>query len=278
MRIIHRQEIPAVIKIPPTFIRALVVYKVISILKEGFEDFFPCSAFLEFLGSYREFQALKYFTYMNCLSVSEVFLHLRAPSRRRGWRGTGWPAHRAGRGELAPPPPCWDTGVAAGPWLLARRSAQSRRAKLCLGPGCLSRSSGVTFVRESCHAGRAASPSARCGALASPAASRGPGHHLLRLAAALQVAARVTCTKVRLCAGLPGLFSGSPRPVSTVPPAWQQCQRCGEGCRAAWLGRQPGCAFVPSRRKASGWRYTWLCRQRVLAVGGRVLVLARALR
>lgn len=40
MTIIHRQEIPAVIKIPPTFIRALVVYKVISILKEGFEDFF----------------------------------------------------------------------------------------------------------------------------------------------------------------------------------------------------------------------------------------------
>lgn len=103
-------------------------------------------------------------------------------------------------------------------WSLARRSAQSRCAKLCLGPGCISRSSGVAFGRESCHAGRAASPSARCGALASPAASRGPGHHLLRLAAALQVAVRVMCTKVRLCAGLPGLFLGSPRPVSTVPP------------------------------------------------------------
>lgn len=44
VEIIHRQEIPAVIKIPPTFIPALVVYKVISIPKEGFEDFFtaPC--------------------------------------------------------------------------------------------------------------------------------------------------------------------------------------------------------------------------------------------
>lgn len=43
--IIHRQEIPAVIKIPPTFIPPLVVYKVISIPKEGFEDFFPASCF-----------------------------------------------------------------------------------------------------------------------------------------------------------------------------------------------------------------------------------------
>lgn len=43
--IIHRQEIPAAIKIPPTFIPPLVVYKVISIPKEGFEDFFPASCF-----------------------------------------------------------------------------------------------------------------------------------------------------------------------------------------------------------------------------------------
>lgn len=42
---IHRQEIPAVIKIPPTFIPVLVVYKVISILKEEFEDFFPAPCF-----------------------------------------------------------------------------------------------------------------------------------------------------------------------------------------------------------------------------------------
>lgn len=43
--IIHRQEIPVVIKIPPTFIPPLVVYKVISIPKEGFEDFFPAPCF-----------------------------------------------------------------------------------------------------------------------------------------------------------------------------------------------------------------------------------------
>lgn len=35
--------------------------------------------FLEFLGSYGEFQAWKYFTYMNCLSVSKFFLHLGNP-------------------------------------------------------------------------------------------------------------------------------------------------------------------------------------------------------
>lgn len=51
--IIYRQEIPAVIKIPPTFIRALVVCKVISILKEGFEDFFPASCFWGPIGNFR---------------------------------------------------------------------------------------------------------------------------------------------------------------------------------------------------------------------------------
>lgn len=41
---IYRQEIPGIIKIPPTFMQALVVYKVISVLKEGFDNFFtaPC--------------------------------------------------------------------------------------------------------------------------------------------------------------------------------------------------------------------------------------------
>lgn len=46
--------------------------------------------FLEFLGSYREFQVWKYFTYMNCLSVSKFFLHLGTPSRCRAeGRGVG---------------------------------------------------------------------------------------------------------------------------------------------------------------------------------------------
>lgn len=39
--------------------------------------------FLEFLGSYREFQAWKYLTYMNRLSVSIFFLHLGPPSQCR---------------------------------------------------------------------------------------------------------------------------------------------------------------------------------------------------
>lgn len=41
---IYRQEIAGIIKIPPTFIQAPVVYKVISVLKERFDNFFtaPC--------------------------------------------------------------------------------------------------------------------------------------------------------------------------------------------------------------------------------------------
>lgn len=68
---------------------------------------------------------------MNYLSVSEVFLHLRAPSQRRGWRGTGWPARRAGRGELARPPPCWDPGVAAGPWPCVVAGTAKRPEQAC---------------------------------------------------------------------------------------------------------------------------------------------------
>lgn len=92
--------------------------------------------FLEFLGSYREFQALKYFTYMNCLSVSKVF-YTREPLP-----GAGGGAARAGQQPrwargARPVSPLPGHGVAAGPGpcVVAAVEHPEQPCKLACGHG-----------------------------------------------------------------------------------------------------------------------------------------------
>lgn len=69
--------------------------------------------FLEFLGSYREFQVWKYFTYMNCFQFQNSF-YIWEPLPSAGLRGRGRPGCCA-RGLGQEVTGVWDTSMAQQP-------------------------------------------------------------------------------------------------------------------------------------------------------------------
>lgn len=176
---------------------------------------------------------------MNCLSVSKVFLHLRALSWLRGWRGTG------GRGEL--------TLARTWGWQRHRGCVWS----LAWGMAWSGPQPRVAFVRESCHPGRAAvgpwhlaqRPRA-LGTVVGPWHLRQhPGLWGTICSGSLPLSRSQAgyMRSARPRAAVPWLLSGSPYTLSTVPLAWQQCQRGRSSAGRPGRGSSPAVLLFPPR-------------------------------